>query len=227
VIAEVIATRDALYLIEKYKLKGKLCHYSSREGLNLVREARKRGVHVSLEVTPQHLYFDIPHLDSSTWKDYQMNPPIRFEEDRLGMFEALKNGEIEFLATDHAPHTEEEKKQGISGLTGLDTYGCFVTWLLAQGLSPQLVAKVSVENPGDFFNSFLPSWKKNLKIYSSYGRGLGYLKEGYRANFTILNTHKSLLVTKHFLKTKAGHSPFLNCSFPGQVEALYLGGQKV
>lgn len=225
--AEVVATRDALNLIEKYKLLGKLCHYSSGEGLNLIREARKKGVTVKIEVTPQHLFYDMEQIQEKDFKTFQMNPPIRSRNDRNVLLEALKNGEIDFLATDHAPHTSEEKDKGTSGLTGLDTFGPFVTWLMQEGVDPKTIARMTSENPGDFFNQFLPSWSRISPVFESMGKGVGYLEAGYRANFTVLNLKKPLTVTKEFLKTKPQHSPFLNAQFPGQVEALFIGGKKV
>ncbi|WP_408096387.1 amidohydrolase [Peredibacter sp. HCB2-198] len=226
--AEVIATKDALMMIQKFNLKGKLCHYSSGEGLRLIREARSQGVEVQIEVTPQHLFYDIEHILEKDLKVFQMNPPIRHEYDRSALLMALKNGEIDFLATDHAPHTHEEKEKGTSGLTGLDTFGPFVTWLIDdQGFDPKLIAKVAAENPGDFFNQFLPSWQKISKVYSNMGDGVGYLKPGYRANFTVLNMKRPLTVDRQNLKTKVGHSPFMGVTFPGSVEALFIGGQKV
>lgn len=225
--AESVATRDALMLIEKYNLIGKLCHYSSDEGLRLIREARKRGVNVSIEVTPQHLYFDLEHLEAQDYKKFQMNPPIRHTKDREALKAALLNGEIQYLATDHAPHTQEEKDKGTSGLTGLDTYAGFVTWLISQGYQPELIAKVASENPGDFHNQFLPSWKKLNPELAKYGQGLGYLKENFYANFTVVNLKKPQTVMTSHLKTKVGHSPFLGVTFPGQLDALFLGGRKV
>lgn len=225
--AEVVATRDALMLIEKYQLKGKLCHYSSGEGLKLIREARARGVDVMIEVTPQHLYFDLEHLPQEDQTLYQMNPPIRYQIDKDALMAALKNHEINFLATDHAPHTAEEKRKGTSGLTGLDTFGSFVTWLIAEGIDPKTIALVASENPGTFFNEFLPSWSKISKVFDGYGLGLGFLLPNYRANFTVLNLKKPKIIEASGLKTKVGHSPFIGKIFPGQVEALYLNGQKV
>ncbi len=225
--AEVVATKDALSLIEKYQLKGKLCHFSSSEGLGLIREARLRGVNVMVEATPQHLYFDVTSIPSEKLSSFQMNPPIRSTEDRLELLKALKNGEIDFLATDHAPHSPEEKDKGISGLTGLDTFGAFVTWLIHYGVDPKTIAKICSENPGEFFNLFLSSWEKIYSPFSNFGKGLGYLKKDYRANFTVLNIKRPLLITKEMLKTKASSSPFLGIEFPGQVEALFIGGKKV
>ncbi len=225
--AEVVATRDALRLIEKYSLSGKLCHYSTGEGLRLIREARARGVNVEIEVTPQHLYFTEETIPAERSKFFQMNPPIRHEEDRLKLLEALKNGEIQYLATDHAPHTAEEKDQGMSGLTGLDTYASFLTWLMKQGVSPQIIANVCSENPGRFFNRFLDSWKTIDPSFLKYGRGLGFLEPGHRANFTLLNCSKPQKINSDFLKTKAKHSPFEGVTFPGSLECLFIGGQKV
>lgn len=225
--AEVVATKDALMLIEKYNLKGKLCHYSSGEGLRLIRESRKRGAKVLIEVTPQHLFYDLEHIKEENWRAFQMNPPIRYGADRMALMEALKNGEIDFLATDHAPHTDEEKKKGTSGLTGLDTFGPFVTWLIAEGIDPRLIARMASENPGTFFNQFIPSWTKIDPLFATMGKGLGFLKPGYRANFTILNLKRPIVITKDKLKTKVGHSPFLDVKFPGQIEALFIAGQKV
>lgn len=224
--AEVVATRDALKLIEKYKLKGKLCHYSSREGLSLIREARSRGVQVDIEVTPQHLFFDMEEIAEKDYGRFQMNPPIRYRTDKSELLSALKNGEIQYLATDHAPHTLEEKQKGTSGLTGLDTFAPFVAWLISEGMDPKLIAKVTAENPGDFHNRFLPSWKKIHPVFNDFDQGLGYLRPGYRANFSIINLKKPLRVEKSFLKTKPGHSPFEGIDLPGSLEALFIKGEK-
>lgn len=220
--AEVLATKDALKLIEKYHLWGKLCHYSSGEGLEHIREFRKKGGRVQIEVTPQHLYFSHeklrdPHL-------FQMNPPIRSTRDQQALWEAVINGEIDFLATDHAPHTMEEKKAGISGLTGLDTYAGFVTWLISKKVSLSVIAKMCCENPGDFYNEFLPSFKK---FNSAHKYLRGHLKPGYRADFTVLHLKASNTIDKDFLKTKVKHSPFLGETFPGKLEALFQEGRRL
>ncbi len=131
-----------------------------------------------------------------------------------------------FSISEIASHSKEEKASGHSGLTGLDTYGPFVTWLIAEGVSPKIIAKVSAENPGDFFNHFLPSWKKISPVYEKIGHGLGYLRSGFRANFTILNLKKPTLIEEKNLRTKVGHSPFTGHTFPGSVEPLFVAGIK-
>ncbi|HLW56571.1 MAG TPA: hypothetical protein VKY27_04245 [Bacteriovoracaceae bacterium] len=222
VSAEVLATHDALKLIEKYQLKGKLCHYSSGEGLKAIREFRKKGNKVLIEVTPQHLYFYHENLEDPHY--FQMNPPIRSQCDQQALWDALLKGEIDFLATDHAPHTLEEKQQGVSGLTGLDTYAGFVCWLISQKVPLTVIAKMCSENPGDFYNEFLPTFK-SLSSEHKYPRG--YLKEGFRADFTVLNLKETTLVNEAFLKTKVKHSPFLGVTFPGKLEALIQEGRRL
>ena len=226
--AEVVATETALNLIEKYNLIGKLCHFSSSKGMKKIRLARARGTSVLCEVTPQHLFFNDETIPENRKTFFQMNPPIRSQRDQEEMLKALFTGEIDFLATDHAPHSLEEKNQGISGLTGLDTYGSFVTWLIVEKkLDPRIVAKVCSENPGKFVNQFLLSLKKLDSRFGSYGSGFGKFEKGFYANFTVLNLTTPTKITKEKLKTKVSWSPFEGVTFPGSVHAVFLGGKLI
>ncbi len=213
---EVSATRFALQMIEKYDLTGKLCHYSVGEGLPLIRAARAKGLRVTCEVTPHHLYYDETDITDANRGWMQMNPPLRAHDDRLAMLAALRDGTLDYLATDHAPHTLEEKAKGISGQPHLDTYGPFVTWLMAkQGYTPEDVARVCSENPGKFVNPYVAPKK------------FGRLEPGYTASITVLNLNKPITIERSQLKTKCGWSPFEGVTFPGSVEALYLEGVRV
>ncbi len=228
---EVMATEKALEFIETNNLKGKLCHFSSGDGLELVRAAKERQVNVQVEVTPMHLFFStenaINYFSSKeeAEKFLQMNPPIRQEKDRQSMLLAVKNGLIDYLATDHAPHTLEEKEQGISGMPGLDTYAGFVTYLIEkEGIAIQRISLMCSENPGSFFNNFLSTFSEH---WPNMGKGFGFIEEGYSASFTILNLKKPYTVTKEGLKTKCKWSPFEGVTFPGSLESLFLMGKKV
>ena len=213
---EVSATRFALQMIEKYNLTGKLCHYSVGEGLPLIRAARDKGLRVTCEVTPHHLYFDESDISDANRGWMQMNPPLRAHADRLAMLAALRDGTLDYLATDHAPHTLEEKSGGISGQPHLDTYGPFVTWLIAQqGFTPAQVARFCCENPGEFVNPYVAP------------RQFGRLDVGYTASITVLNLRRPITIERSQLKTKCGWSPFEGVTFPGSVEALFLNGVRV
>lgn len=215
--AEISAVDFALRLMEKYDISGKICHCSTLEGVEKIIEAKRKGIKVTMEVTPHHLYFSsaanaLAERDGTN-NMLQVNPPIRqTEENRLALIQFLKEGKIDYLATDHAPHIEEEKKKGISGLAHLDTYGSFVTWLMKEyGFTPEEIVRVSSYGPASFFNEFT----KN-----QYGE----IKEGYSGSLTVLDLDKPYKVEKENLKTKSKHSPFLGVTFPGSVVLTVVAG---
>jgi dihydroorotase len=215
--AEVSATAFALQLIEKYELQGKLCHYSTREGLPMIVAAKQRGVRVTAEVTPHHLFFDSSMLTDANRLWLQMNPPLRAPEDRLAMIEALRRGDIDYVASDHAPHTHEEKMQGASGVPHLDTMGAFATWLMREhSFTPQDICRVFAVNPGNFVREFLPA---------ELGQGFGHIAPGYAGSLTILDLNKPYAVTRDSVKTKCAWSPFEGFTFPGSVRATVIRGQ--
>jgi dihydroorotase len=212
--AEISAVDVALQLIEKYNLTGKICHCSTVEGIEKIVKAKSRGVKVSVEVTPHHLFYDETFFTPENHHLFQVNPPIRqTKENRLGLIAALKKGDIDYLATDHAPHTIEEKAKGISGLTHLDTYGPFTTWLIKEhGFTEAEIARVCSSNPGNFFNQFNPE---------RYGE----IKEGSIGSLTVVDLTKPIKITEEFLKTKAKQSPFMGITFPGSVVMTVIKGK--
>ena len=213
---EISATKFALQMIEKYDLTGKLCHYSVGVGLPLIREARRKGLRVTCEVTPHHLYYDVSNITDDNRGAMQMNPPLRAKADKLAMLEGLLDGELDYLATDHAPHTLDEKAQGVSGQPHLDTYGAFVTWLMVEKRFPaQRIAAVCSANPGKFVNPYTAP------------RKFGRIEAGYVASLTVLNLKKPTTIRREDLKTKCGWSPFEGVTFPGSVEAVFLDGRPV
>ncbi len=215
--AEITATEFALELIERYELQGKLCHYSTGDGLKRIAAAKARGVRVTAEVTPHHLYFDETMLTEENRLALQMNPPLRGRADRLALIEALRGGLLDYIATDHAPHTLEEKSTGVSGVPLLDTYGAFATWLMAEhGFSPQEIARVCAYNPGRFVREFLPG---------GFGEGYGVIAPGYVGSLTVIDMKTPWTVRREEMKTKCAWSPFEGMTFPGRVRATVLRGR--
>lgn len=212
---ELSATRFALAMIEKHRLTGKLCHYSVGEGLPLICAARARGLPVTAEVTPHHVFFDTAMLTPANRPCMQMNPPLRSRADRLAMLEALRDGTADYLATDHAPHTIAEKTRGISGQPHLDTFGPFVTWLLVeQGFGPERVAAICSANPGTFVNPYRAErW--------------GRLLPGYVGSLTVLDLRRPTTIRRETLRTKCGWSPFEGMTFPGSVAAVFVRGERM
>jgi dihydroorotase len=212
---ELSATRFALEMIEKYGLTGKLCHYSVGEGLALIRAAKARGLAVTAEVTPHHVFFDTAMLTAANRPWMQMNPPLRGPADRAALLVALRDGTADYLATDHAPHTIAEKERGVSGQPHLDTFGPFATWLLVeQGFTPERVAAVCSVNPGAFVNAFRAD---------KHGR----LLPGYVGSLTVLDLRRPTTVRREDLRTRCGWSPFEGVTFPGSVAAVFVRGRRL
>jgi dihydroorotase len=217
---ELSATRFALEMTRKHGLTTKLCHYSVGEGLALIRAAKAEGLPVTAEVTPHHVFFDTTSITPESRPWMRMNPPLRSPADRAAMLEALRDGTADYLATDHAPHTVEEKLrgEGVSGQPHLDTFGPFAAWLIAEaGFTPQRVAAICCENPGRFANPFRPV---GLPPF-------GLIAPGYAASLTVLNLRRPLTVTRQMLRTKCGWSPFEGVTFPGSVEAVWHWGKRL
>lgn len=211
--AEMSAIDFALLMIKKYDLQGKICHCSTREGIEKIKEAKASKVNVLAEVSPHHLYFDSEMLTDENRKWMQMNPPLRTKEDREYLIKALREGVINFIATDHAPHTGEEKLNGTSGTPQLDTFGPFITWLIReQHFTPESVARVCSFNPGNFFNQFTSS---------RYGQ----IAPGFIGSLTIIDLDNPIKITKDILKTKCGWSAFEGITFPGRVVATIIKGK--
>ena len=178
------------------------------------------------EVTPHHLYFTSADFDKNPL--LQMNPPLRTEQDRQRLLRAAREGKITYLASDHAPHTLEEKEEalckgnGLSGVPNLDTYGPFVTWLIRDmqeqevpmDKALQIVSTMCAYNPGRFLGEF----------DGFTDRKFGVIEEGYIASITVLNLDSPLTINREMLRTRCGWSPFEGVTFPGRVENTFIRG---
>ncbi len=214
--AEVSAVVSAIQLIERYALQGRICHLSTAEGLTRVAAAKQKGIAVTCEVSPLHLFFDETMLTPENRVRLQMNPPVRSPRDRMALIEGIRDGTVDYLATDHAPHTWEEKRAGTSGTPQLDTYGLLAVWLMQEhGILPERVATLCSTNPAAVLNAFLPEGRRNL----------GKIQPGGAASLTILNVDRPTTVSRETLRTKCGWSPFESMTFPGRVEYTMVRGK--
>ena len=188
-------------------------HISTKEGVELVRQAKKRGSNIHAEATPHHFT-----LTEDAVIEYgtlaKMNPPLRKEEDRLAIIEGLKDGTIDIIATDHAPHSEEEKKKDItqapSGIIGLETaLALGITKLVnANELSlSDFVAKMTV-NPS--------------KMYSLEA---GTLSVGAVADIVIFDKEATQKIGNY--ESKSHNSPFTGWELNGVVKYTIVNGKVV
>ena len=126
-----------LELVEKIGCKYHVCHISTKESVDIIRKAKARGVDVTCETGPHYLVMDDTMLQDEG--RFKMNPPLRSPEDRLALIEGLKDGTIDMIATDHAPHSAEEKSKGLSGsafgIVGIETaFPIMYTHLVQPGI---------------------------------------------------------------------------------------------
>ncbi len=187
-------------------------HVTTAAGMEIIRRAKNDGVKVTCEVAPHHLIFNENHItDYDTY--YKMNPPLRTEEDNLRLFDGLIEGVFDVIATDHAPHTEFEKRQqdfeaAPFGITGLET------------VLPSMFHYFINENKMD--------WGTMVQRYSSEPRKLlGHdpvsISEGQKAELVIFDVNGETVFTKEFMESKSPNTPFLDKTLKGCVELVLVG----
>ena len=187
-------------------------HVTTAAGMEIIRRAKNDGVNVTCEVAPHHLIFNENHItDYDTY--YKMNPPLRTEEDNVRLFEGLIEGVFDVIATDHAPHTEFEKRQqdfeaAPFGITGLET------------ALPSMFHYFINENKMD--------WGTMVRRYSSEPRKLlGHdsvsISEGEKAELVIFDVNGETVFTKEFMESKSPNTPFLDKTLKGCVELVVVG----
>ena len=182
-----------LSLAKETGVKYHVCHVSAKESVNAIRDAKRKGVDVTCETGPHYLLFD----DSMLKEDgaYKMNPPIRAKEDRLALVEGIKDGTVDMIATDHAPHSLEEKSKGlksVNGIVGLETaFAVLYTKLVKGGeITLEQLIKLMSENPSNRFNL-------DIKIES-----------GSVANLTVFDLDSEYQIDSNNFKSMGKSTPF-------------------
>ena len=211
--AALLATQLALKLSKKYQRRLHILHLSTAEEAELLRMDKPSWV--TAEVTPQHLL-----LNTSAYKKIgtlaQMNPPLRSQHDNEVLMKALLDGVIDFIATDHAPHTLEEKAQEYpntpSGMPGVETsLPLMLTQAMQGGCT---VAQVS-------------NWMSTA-VAKAYGiPKKGAIAPGYDADLVLVDLNSYRPVLRQELLTKCGWSPFEGWNLTGWAVMTIVGGQVV
>jgi dihydroorotase len=188
-------------------------HVTTARGMETIRRAKEDGVRVTCEVAPHHLIFNEDHIvDYDT--NYKMNPPLRTAEDNARLLQGLIDGVFDVIATDHAPHSENEKRHNDFGsapfgITGLET------------------AVVSLYHhfikPGRF------GWDLLVRRYSAEPRRLIGIEpvpiaEGLPAEFLVFATGKTTTFSRDFMKSKSLNTPFIDRTLDGQIVTVVRGG---
>lgn len=214
-VAEDIAVFRDIALAEYADARVHVAHISSARSVELVREAKKRGVKVTAEATPQHLTMtdDMVELSDSSTK---INPPLRQQKDVEAVLEGLKDGTIDCIVTDHSPHAQEEKDREYiyapSGFPGLETaLGVLMTDLVDTG-KLDLVTMIS---------------KLTAEPAKIFGLNAGSLKAGMPADITVIDPELKWTVDEKKFYTKGSHSPFIGRELKGKAVKTFVDGRLV
>ena len=145
-----------LELVKETGCSYHVCHISTKESVALIRKAKQEGLNVTCETAPHYLLMDDSYLQEDG--KYKMNPPLRSSEDRQALIEGLQDGTIDMIATDHAPHSAEEKSKGLDGsafgIVGIETaFPLMYTYLVKEGvITMERLMELMVYNPRKRFN---------------------------------------------------------------------------
>lgn len=214
-IAESVHIARDVLLAEAAGAHYHVCHVSTKESVRAIRDAKKAGIHVTGEVSPHHLLLseaDIPGDDA----DWKMNPPLRGAEDLLALREGLVDGTLDFIATDHAPHTSEEKAVGVAkapfGITGLET------------AFPLLYT--NFVKPGHWTMKQLIDWmtKKPAEVFNLQS---GTLAVGEEADLVLIDLTKEQKIDRTTFVSKGKNTPFDGWTCSGWPVKTIFGGEVV
>lgn len=206
--------RDVL-LAEAADCHYHVCHVSTKESVRVIRDAKRAGIKVTGEVSPHHLLLnetDVLENDA----DFKMNPPLRGKDDQEALIEGLLDGTLDFIATDHAPHGEEEKANGFLeapfGIVGLETaFPLLYTHLVQKNvLSLHELIDRMTKKPADVF-----------------GLPYGTMEEGVPADLTILDLDKTAKIDRYQFASKGKNTPFHGWEVNGFPVMTIVNGKVV
>lgn len=209
-LAEDTATDRNIRLAAQAGCHLHLCHVSTARCLEAAVRAKKAGQDLSLEVTPHHIGLTgeaMPGIFNI------VNPPLRAEEDRQALIEALISGDADAIATDHAPHTDEDKRKGSPGFSGLETAFavCYTNLLLDSGMDLRTLSARMSAAPA--------------RLLSLNDRGL--LRAGCRADLVVVNPEQCWTVRGEAFQSRGKFSPWEGADLTGRVTATFHAGRKV
>ncbi len=202
-LAENLETVRNLHLSEYYGTRLHLCHVSTKEAVAAIADAKRKGVPVTCEVTPHHIWFaDL---------DYRVNPPIRKQEDVDALIAAIQNGTVDAIATDHAPHSDEDKAKGAAGMIGLETaFGvCYTKLCRERGLDLYYLEALMSRFPAAILGL----------------EGKGAIQVGADADLVLVDLDTPYVVDKNTMHSKSHNTPFDGVTLYGRVDLTIRGGK--
>lgn len=211
---EIMAARD-IVIAETNNLHTHICHISTSTSVNMIRSAKARGVKVTCETCPHYYSFTVDEVLTSG-VNAKMNPPLREEKDKKAIIEGLKDGTIDCIITDHAPHAKEEKAKGLAsapnGIIGFETaLAATITNLVSKGHISYLdMVRLMSYNPAKLL-----------------GINRGEIREGSTADLTIFDPNKKYVYEEESIVSKSHNTPWIGKELQGQVMYTVVGGRIV
>lgn len=209
---DIMIARD-ISLAESLDVPVHICHVSTYSGVEIIRAAKKRGVKVTAETCPHYFILTddiIKDFDTFT----KVNPPVREEKDKLAIIEGLKDGTLDCIVTDHAPHSKKDKEVEYNlaafGMSGIETsFALSYTYLVRSGemTLPELM-KVMSANPAGILNL-----------------DGGVIKEGGVADLVIVDLNKKYVIDSSGFVSKGKNTPFNGFEVFGEVEFTFVDGE--
>ena len=205
-IAEDLMTIRDLYLAKVTQAKLHMAHVSTKEAIQAIRMAKKEGTNVTCEVTPHHIALT---TDES---NYRVNPPIRDREDVESIIKGIKDGTVDCIGTDHAPHTVEDKLNGAPGMVGLETAFsiCYTTLVRENGISLNKLSEIMSKNPAKIL-----------------GMNKGTITIGRDGDLVLVDLDKKIKIDSHKFMSKGKNTPFEGREYYGEVYMTIKGGKVV
>ncbi|MBR6568630.1 MAG: dihydroorotase [Clostridia bacterium] len=202
-----------LKLVEETGCAYHVCHISTKESVEIIRQAKKRGVNVTCETGPHYLILCDEDLQEEG--RFKMNPPLRSREDRDALIEGIKDGTIDMIATDHAPHSAEEKGKGLAGsmmgVVGIETaFPLLYTNLVLKGvITLEKLIELMAVNPRKRF-----------------GIG-GGTDDGESADFTVVDLDEEYVIDSKDFYSMGKATPFEGYKVKGKIVHTYIKGEKI
>lgn len=205
-IAEDLMTIRDLYLAKVTKARLHMAHVSTVDAIEAIRRAKKEGSNVTCEVTPHHIGL------TTEESNYRVNPPIRDREDVKAIIDAIKDGTVDCIGTDHAPHTEEDKKKGAPGMVGLETAFsiCYTELVKKNGISINKLSEIMSRNPANIL-----------------GMNKGSITIGKEGDLVLVDLKKEIVVDKEKFASKGKNTPFNGRKYFGEVVMTIKGGKVI
>lgn len=209
-----LSTERLIRLCEETGRPIHILHISTADELPLIAAAKAKGLPITCEVTPQHLWFAAPECYDAMGTKAQMNPPLRDASHREALWRALDEGLFDVFGSDHAPHTLDEKSKPYpsspSGMPGVET-------ILPVLLDFAAAGRISYETMVTMFCA------RPAEMYSIVGKGS--VDVGYDADLVLFDPNQTYVVDEKLLHSKCGWSPYEGVTLTGKIRSVYLGGE--